>query len=199
MGTLVTSIITRRMKPKELSKKGKELAFLLRHDQEAYDSGLIDEKGWREVKDLVKEHGYTRQELEEIVSSDDKGRYEWNNDKRKLRACQGHSIPVDVELTEGVPPKVLYHGTSSRFLSSIMKTGIQKMSRQYVHLSLDKGTALKVAKRHGGSPIIIQINAEGMVKDGIKFYHSKNGYWLTEFVDYQKYGQITTNPEEGRS
>ena len=76
MDTLVTSIITRRMKPKELSKKGKELAFLLRHDQEAYDSGLIDEKGWREVKDLVKEHSYTRQELEEIVSSDDKGRYE---------------------------------------------------------------------------------------------------------------------------
>lgn len=175
----------------KLDKKSKSLAFLLRHDTKAFEEGVIDEHGWRESRELTKEHGFSRPELEAIVSADTKGRYEWNKPKTKLRAVQGHSIPVDLELEEGIPPTVLYHGTSSRFLGSIMRDGIRKMTRQYVHLSLDVETAKEVGRRHGGMPIVIVIDAKKMVEDGIKFYHSKNGYWLTDYVDYKKYGSYT--------
>lgn len=111
--------------------RGKELAFLLRHDKEY----KFDKHGWREVSDLIKNHHYTMDELNEIVETNDKKRYEFSDDKKKIRARQGHSIAVDVELTETTPPDVLYHGTATRFISSINKHGILKGTRQHVHLS----------------------------------------------------------------
>lgn len=174
------------MTGKERSKKGKELAFLLRHDKD-YE---FDSHGWRETSDLTRNHGYTKAELEEIVSTDDKGRYEWNQDKSKIRARQGHSIEVDVDLEEKEPPEVLYHGTSGRFIDSIIKTGIKKMQRTHVHLSPDKETASKVGTRHGGSLMIIEVKAHKMWEDGCKFYLSRNGVWLTDYVNYQKYGTL---------
>ena len=121
-------------------------------------------------------------ELEEIVETNNKKRYEFSDDKKKIRARQGHSIPVDVELKEATPPDVLYHGTAKNFVGSIWKNGIKKMSRLYVHLSGDEETARKVGKRHG-YPVVIFINTKQMREDGIKFYLSNNNVWLTEFVD----------------
>lgn len=169
-----------------MKNKGKELAYLLRHDT-SYD---FKEGGWREVCDLVKNHGYSSEELENIVLTDDKGRYEFNEDSSLIRARQGHSIKVDVGLVPGNPPDMLYHGTSSRFIESIKQEGIKKMSRLYVHLSLDKETALNVAKRHGGSAVILEIDSKRMAEDGIKFYYSRNGYWLTEYIDW-KYVKVS--------
>lgn len=166
------------MKENDLIKKGKRLAFLLRHDTEY----KFDEHGWREVSDLIKNHGYTMKEIEEIVETNNKKRYEFSDDKKKIRARQGHSIPVDVELKEATPPDVLYHGTAKNFVDSIWKNGIKKMSRLYVHLSGDEETARKVGKRHG-HPVVIFINTKQMREDGIKFYLSNNNVWLTEFVD----------------
>lgn len=163
---------------KDLVKKGKHLAFLLRHDTEYQ----FDEHGWREVSDLIKNHGYTMKELEEIVETNNKQRYEFSNDKRKIRARQGHSIPVDVELKEATPPDVLYHGTATRFLSSILKHGIVKGTRLYVHLSDNVETAEKVGSRHG-KPVVLFLDTKRMVEDGIKFYLSNNNVWLTEYVD----------------
>lgn len=163
---------------KDKINKGKLLAFLLRHDKEY----AFDRNGWRDVDDLVKNHGYTIEELDEIVGTDDKQRYEFNNDKSKIRANQGHSIDVDVELTEAVPPDTLFHGTTLRFLDSISKKGILKMDRKYVHLSDDYDTAVKVGIRHG-QPRVLLIDARRMVTDGHKFYRSRNGVWLTDFVD----------------
>lgn len=163
---------------KDLVKKGKHLAFLLRHDTEYQ----FDEHGWREVSDLIKNHGYTMKELEEIVETNNKQRYEFSNDKRKIRARQGHSIPVDVELKETTPPDVLYHGTATRFLESIMKQGILKGTRLYVHLSDNLETAEKVGSRHG-KPVVLFLDTKQMVEDGIKFYLSNNNVWLTDYVD----------------
>lgn len=162
---------------KEFIRKSKHLAFLLRHDTE-YD---FDKNGWREVRDLVKNHGYTRKELECIVASNDKQRYEFDKSHTKIRACQGHSIVVDVELQEATPPAVLYHGTSTKALESIYKNGIQRGDRLYVHLSKDKATALKVGSRHG-TPFVVEVDCESMVTDGFRFYLSHNGIWLTEEV-----------------
>ena len=176
------------MKNKDLIKKGKYLAFLLRHDTEYQ----FDEHGWREVSDLIKNQGYTMKEIEEIVETNNKQRYEFSNDKKKIRARQGHSIPVDVELKEATPPDVLYHGTAKNFVGSIWENGIKKMSRLYVHLSDDEETARKVGQRHG-YPVVIFINAKQMKEDGIKFYLSNNNVWLTDFVD-KKYLMFVQEP-----
>jgi len=171
---------------KLLVRLGKHLAFLLRHDQEALDQGLIDGNGWRMIDELCERQGYTRELIEEIVKTNEKRRYEYNDDKSKIRARQGHSINVDVELKEEEPPSYLMHGTSEKILETILKEGIKKMSRQYVHLSDDADTAVKVGRRHAhsGKVVVFVISAKAMwYKDGIKFYKSNNGVWLTDYVD----------------
>lgn len=168
---------------KELISKGKHLAFLLRHDNDAFDAGLIDKNGWRNVSELIKEHGYTKKMLDDIVDTNNKKRYEFSDDKQRIRARQGHSIPVDVELHEMTPPDVLYHGTSQKtYWDFIARTGIKPMSRLHVHLSKDRETAETVGKRHGKDVYIITIDAKQMHADGAKFYLSNNGVWLTDFV-----------------
>lgn len=162
----------------DLVKKGKHLSFLLRHDKEYQ----FDKHGYREVKDLVKNHGFTKQELIEIVETNDKQRYEFDLTKSKIRARQGHSVEINVDLQETLPPDVLFHGTATRFLDSIREKGILKMSRNYVQLSENIDTATEVGKRHG-KPVILTVNTKAMREDGIKFYLSNNNVWLTEFVD----------------
>ena len=163
-----------------IKEKGKQLSYLLRHDKEAYDSGLIDCNGWRDVSELIG-LGYTQDELDEIVDTNNKKRFEYNADKTKLRARQGHSIPVDVGLKETIPPDVLYHGTATRFIDSIKEKGLIPGSRLYVHLSADEATAVNVGSRHG-KPYVITVDCKQMVKDGFKFYLSNNGVWLTNNV-----------------
>ena len=161
-----------------LVQRGKKLSYLLRHDK-AY---AFDEHGWREVSDLVANHGFTMEELREIVATNNKQRYEFSEDMTRIRARQGHSIQVDVELAEATPPDMLYHGTAKAFVESIMSQGIQKGKRLYVHLSTTIDMATKVGERHG-KPAVLVINAKRMHEDGIKFFLSRNGVWLTDFVD----------------
>lgn len=165
----------------ELDIKGKYLSYLLRHDKQAFDDNKIDENGWRDINELC-ELGFTRDLIELLVSTNSKKRYEFNKDKTKIRARQGHSIPVDVELKEMTPPDCLYHGTASRFIDSIMREGLKPQTRLYVHLSNDYDTAVKVGQRHG-KPVILKIDTARMANDGIRFYLSNNGVWLTKYVD----------------
>ena len=168
------------VKHEELSKF---LALILRHKPETV--GIqIDEHGWADVNDLIRKinaestYEISHEILDEIVDTDDKQRYSYNSDKTKIRANQGHSIPVDVELKECIPPQILYHGTSAVAYRAIQKEGIKPMSRLYVHLSPDTQTAFKVGSRHG-DPRIIYVDTVGMRRDGYKFYQSANGVWLT--------------------
>lgn len=161
-----------------LIKQGKKLSYLLRHDK----SYSFDEHGWREVSDLVANHGFTMEELREIVATNNKQRYEFSEDMTRIRARQGHSIRVDVELPEATPPDLLYHGTAKAFVESIISQGILKGNRLYVHLSTTIGMATKVGERHG-KPAVLAIDAKRMHEDGIKFFLSRNGVWLTEFID----------------
>lgn len=161
-----------------LIRKGKQLSFLLRHDTEY----RFDEHGYREVQDLVQNHGFTKDEIVELVETNDKQRYEFNDDKSKIRARQGHSVNINVELKETLPPDVLFHGTATRFLPSIKEKGILKMLRNYVQLSENFDIAMEVGKRHG-KPVILAVDTKTMREDGVKFYLSNNNVWLTEFVD----------------
>lgn len=159
----------------------KYIALILRHKPEIVGITL-DEHGWAKVDELLKginrTQPLTMEELEEIVRTDDKQRYSFNEDRTLIRANQGHSIPVDVELEELVPPEVLYHGTGAKYAASIDRQGLIPKSRLYVHLSADRETAVKVGKRHG-SPVVYEVAAGLMHRDGHSFYRSVNGVWLT--------------------
>lgn len=163
----------------------KFLSYVLRHHPEHVQLQL-DENGWADVEELVikSQSGYIvfdRQQLEEIVASNDKKRFIFNEDRSKIRANQGHSIEIDLALIPQQPPELLYHGTAVKNIESIRLTGIQKRSRQHVHLSADKETAFKVGSRHG-KPVVLEIAAGKMYANGSKFYISENGVWLTDNV-----------------
>lgn len=172
----------------------KFLSLILRHKPETVGITL-DENGWADVGELlqkINKGGRTIdfETLEKIVRENDKQRFSFNDDKTKIRANQGHSIQVDVELEKKIPPEFLYHGTIERNSNSIETNGILKGSRLYVHLSADIETAQKVATRRKGSPIIYKISALAMHEDGYIFYQSKNGVWLTEFVPPKYFSRI---------
>jgi len=160
------------------------LCLILRHKPETIGISL-DEHGWANVKDLIKgvnkTHKLDMEMLEEIVATDEKQRYSFNEDKTMIRANQGHSVNVDVELEEAVPPQYLYHGTATKYMDSIWKTGLVSKSRLYVHLSADTETATKVGERHG-KPIVFRVRSKCMYLQGHKFYKSQNGVWLTKNV-----------------
>ncbi|MCI1996891.1 MAG: RNA 2'-phosphotransferase [Clostridium luticellarii] len=167
------------------TRLSKFISLILRHKPQVIGR-QIDANGYMSVKELLdglNDRGYKIDMalLEKIVASDEKQRYSFDNEKVKIRANQGHSIKVDLGLKEIVPPDVLYHGTGKKYLSSILSLGLIRKSRQYVHLSKDYSTAIKVGKRHG-DPVVLIIAARQMSEDRFKFYLSKNGIWLTDSV-----------------
>lgn len=172
-----------------LTNISKFLALILRHKPE--ELGLtLDNQGWCNVDKLVrafqsKFEGFTMETLEEIVNTDNKGRYAFNEDKTLIRAVQGHStkaVNIDFEevdwsdVADGV-----YHGTGEKYLDSIKKDGIIPKSRNYVHLSGDVKTATNVGARHG-KPVILHIKSDMMKSKGINLYRSENGVYLVEKV-----------------
>jgi len=168
----------------DLTKVSKYLSLILRHKPEVIGITL-DKHGWANTKELIeginKQQDFNMKMLEEIVRNDNKQRYSFNEDKTLIRANQGHSINVDVELEEKEPPEFLYHGTGMKYVGSINRIGLLPKTRLYVHLSETYEIAIEVGKRHG-EPKVYQIKAKNMYKDGYKFYLSKNGVWLTKEV-----------------
>lgn len=166
------------------TKTSKFLSLILRHKPEVIEITL-DEHGWARVDEVIAGIAKTRPMsmaiLEEIVATDSKGRYAFNEDKTLIRANQGHSVHVDVELEEKAPPAVLYHGTGEKSVASIEAQGLLPMSRLYVHLSLDVATATKVGQRHG-KPEVFRVDAQAMAAQGHRFYVSRNGVWLAKHV-----------------
>lgn len=170
---------------KRLVKLSKYLARHLRHQPEAI--GLtLEPGGWVAVDALLaaaRRHGVelTRADLDEIVARNDKRRFSFDETAQRIRANQGHSIAVDLQLAPATPPDALYHGTSKATLGPILREGLRKMRRQHVHLSRDIATALQVGSRHG-APVVLLVDAATMARDGAEFYLSDNGVWLTESV-----------------
>ena len=167
-----------------LKETSKFISLILRHKPETIGITL-DEHGWANVDEFIsgiaKTHPIDMAILEQIVAEDEKQRYSFNEDKTLIRANQGHSIPVDVELEEKQPPEILYHGTGEKYISSINEQGLIPKSRLYVHLSGDEETARKVGQRHG-KPVIYKVKSGEMYNDGYKFFRSVNGVWLTKSV-----------------
>ena len=144
-----------------MTNTSKFIARILRHHPESIGIQL-DEHGWARVDELItgiaKTQSFDMAMLEEIVQTDSKKRYSFSDDKTRIRANQGHSIPVDVELEQKMPPDILWHGTGEKYVGSINKIGLVPKSRLYVHLSGDRDTAQAVGSRHG-KPVIYQVDA----------------------------------------
>lgn len=168
-----------------LTKVSKFISLILRHKPE--EIGItLDKHGWAKVSELIKGvsknyPGFSMDILEEIVRTDEKQRYSFNDNHTLIRANQGHSIPVDVELKALVPPEYLYHGSGWKYYNSIVDQGLIAKSRLYVHLSEDIDTAYITGKRHG-DPVVFRIRSGEMYGDGFEFYKSVNNVWLTEKV-----------------
>jgi putative RNA 2'-phosphotransferase len=163
----------------------KFLSLILRHKPETIGIQL-DENGWANVDELISKINANGKELdfeslENIVLTNDKQRFSFNDDLTMIRANQGHSIEVDLALEPALPPEKLYHGTVAKFLEAIKENGLQKMSRQHVHLSHDISTAQKVGSRRG-KPVILTILANEMKEEGFTFFLSENGVWLCDHV-----------------
>lgn len=176
------------MQRKEDIRLGHFLSLVLRHDPSA--AGItVDSGGWANIDALIKGVCATgrkmdRETLERIVRENNKQRYTISEDGHRIRANQGHTIPVDLGLEPVTPPSVLYHGTARSSVDSIRKEGITRQERQYVHLSPDVATARQVGSRHG-VPVVLVIDAAAMDRDGLPFFQAANGVWLCQYVPWK--------------
>lgn len=169
----------------DLTTISKYISFILRHNPRAAGINLT-EHGYANCDELVnaiqkKYPKFDIATLKEIVDTDEKQRYSFNDNKTMIRANYGHSIAIEMEYDILSPPEFLYHGTSQKALKSIMEKGILPMKRQYVHLTESIDIASDVGKRHG-DPIVLKINCSKMAHDGFKFYRSENGVWLSNMI-----------------
>ncbi|MGY3581476.1 putative RNA 2'-phosphotransferase [Bradyrhizobium sp. USDA 4341] len=171
--------------PLDKSKLSRFLSFVLRHNPGSIDLQL-NEEGWVRIDELMRKakavgKGFRRDDLLEVIATNDKQRFTLSPDGQRIRAAQGHSIAVKLGLEPLEPPPRLYHGTASRSLDAIWSDGIRPQRRQQVHLSLNRETAERVGQRHG-KPVVLVIDADAMHREGFKFYQADNGVWLTDHV-----------------
>ena len=168
-----------------LHKRSRLLSRVLRHEPQLI--GLtLDEEGWADILELIDCAAHTgirisEPLIQEIVATNDKQRFSISEDGRRIRANQGHSIPIKLGLEAMDPPEMLYHGTSEGFIDSIRREGLVKGRRHHVHLSTEVGMAINVGQRHG-KPAVLAIDAQTMNSNGHVFYRSTNGVWLTDSV-----------------
>lgn len=173
---------------KHLKGISKFLSFVLRHKPGEINLNL-NEQGWANVSELLAKANqkgipldFTT--LQIIVNTNDKKRFAFNDDQSMIRASQGHSLEINLNLTQQTPPEWLYHGTAEKFLPAIQQQGLLKMSRHHVHLSAHEQTARAVGQRHG-KPVVLTIKALEMHSQQHIFYLSDNGVWLTKQVPVQ--------------
>lgn len=176
------------MDDSRLIKISRYLSKHLRHTPERIGLTVVP-GGWVNVDELLaacKAHSFliNRHELDEVVAKNDKKRFSFDSTGTLIRANQGHSIEVDLQLESAIPPDVLYHGTGQGTVKVILAEGLRKMSRHHVHLSTDILTAKKVGMRHG-YPVVFRVDAALMHQYGYNFYCSKNGVWLVAHVPPQ--------------
>lgn len=173
------------MDEKRLVRTSKFISLVLRHKPEV--AGLtLGQGGWVDVDDLLRgcaANGLpiTRADLEEVVETNNKKRFAFDESGTKIRASQGHSVDVDLELEALEPPDVLYHGTAEKAADIIRREGLKKMQRHHVHMSADVDTAQTVGGRHG-KPLVFKVDAKAMRAAGHVFYRSANGVWLVDSV-----------------
>src|SRR3954470_13923006 len=164
----------------DVVRLSRRLSYVLRHAPGSV--GLtLDPAGWVDVADLLAPLGATRAQLDDVVARNDKQRFALDPTGTRIRASQGHSVPVDLGYATTRPPDVLFHGTVGRFLPAILAEGLRPGNRHAVHLSPDAETARRVGARRG-EPVVLRVDAAGLAADGARFSRSANGVWLVDAV-----------------
>ncbi|MEI5907332.1 RNA 2'-phosphotransferase [Bacillus spongiae] len=170
----------------DLLKLSKELSFALRHSPWEYELEL-DSEGWVNVEQVLNAlrhnlewESLMQDDLRRMIEVSDKERHQIQNGR--IRALYGHSVPQKIMKKAGIPPSVLYHGTARHLVEQIFSNGLQPMTRQYVHLSIDTNTANLVGKRKDSNPIILKVQAKKAIEEGIKFYQGNNKVWLADYI-----------------
>ncbi len=176
-----------------VTKISKYLSYHLRHRPDKLGLQLFD-GGWVEVDKLLqasrkRKFPITLSELRYVVEHNDKQRFAFDDTNTLIRANQGHSVKVDLQLKPTVPPDCLYHGTHSGVVESIKQQGLRKMSRHHVHLSSNWQTAKEVGARRGFA-VVFEVDTKAMHQDQFIFYRSDNGVWLVDFVPREYLKQI---------
>lgn len=175
------------------------MALALRHAPDRF--GLTpDRGGWVPVRDLLTGLGIDRATLAVVVAGNDKQRFTIERGAdgvERIRANQGHSIPVDLGLTPVTPPRWLYHGTSAAVRDAILSTGLRRGNRHHVHLSADVPTARRVGARRGGAVVVFTVDAAAMAANGYPFYRSANGVWLADAVPPAYLGVLASDSDAG--
>lgn len=173
------------MDTKKQKKISRFMSLVLRHQPDA--AGLtLDEGGWVSVSDLLNGlsangRGISMQQLEVVVAENDKQRFQFDEDKVRIRATQGHSVVVELGYEPAVPPEFLYHGTPKQFVASIRREGLKKQRRHHVHLHLDV-TIARAAGERRGDPVILTVASGRMHASGHQFFLTPNNVWLTDAV-----------------
>ncbi len=169
----------------ELVRVSKRMSYVLRHRPDAARLRM-DEHGWVAVDDLLAALRISRQQLDAVVTGNDKQRFSVESGpegRDRIRANQGHTIPVDLDLAPVPPPDRLYHGTTVERLDSIIRDGLHRGQRHHVHLSGDVATAVEVGRRHRNATVaVLVIDSGAMARAGYEFYRSANGVWLIDHV-----------------
>ncbi|MEM7474252.1 MAG: RNA 2'-phosphotransferase [Planctomycetota bacterium] len=173
------------MLEKQIKKTSKFLSLVLRHQPETIGITL-DEAGWTDVEELLgklKEAGRecSLQELQTVVSENDKQRFQFSEDGTRIRATQGHSVEVELGYEEAIPPDILLHGTPEKYVEVILREGLNKQHRHAVHMHCDTSVATSVGQRRG-KPVLLAIDAKAMSEAGYKFFVTPNKVWLTDYV-----------------
>jgi putative RNA 2'-phosphotransferase len=179
------------------TRVSKFLSLVLRHEPEKIRITL-DPSGWVDVETLLAAlaaHRFpvTPDELREVVAGSDKQRFALSEDGLRIRANQGHSVPVELGYEAAEPPDVLYHGTAQKHIESIRKQGLTKQARHHVHMYADTAPAANVGQRHG-KLVMLEVRARQMREAGMLFYRTPNGVWLTDHVP----AEFLVVPEEGK-
>jgi putative RNA 2'-phosphotransferase len=163
----------------KLTNLSKKMSFALRHQPEQFNL-VLDNEGWAELDTFAHKLGTTVEIVQQVVAQDSKQRYTIQNGK--IRAAQGHTIPVSIKFATPEPPAVLWHGTTEAALPSIMEIGLSPMQRQYVHLSASREQAEIVGSRHKGKLVVLSINTAELTTQRIPLMMAENGVWLANFV-----------------
>jgi putative RNA 2'-phosphotransferase len=167
------------------SKLSRFLSYVLRHDPASIGIEL-SKGGWVPIDELMRKakaagKGFRREDLLQVIETNDKKRFTLSQDGQRVRAAQGHSVSVSLGLEPVEPPAVLFHGTATRTLDAIWSGGLRPQTRQQVHLSINRETAETVGQRHGKAVVLV-VDAQAMHREGFKFYRADNGVWLTDHV-----------------
>lgn len=193
---------------RRLVKLSKFLALILRHQPERFGLAL-DEDGWASLPEVMEilrglpnfrwatradvmavVEGGTGDRLTELAGV---GKRRFQVEGNRIRARYGHSIAQPIRYEACTPPPFLYHGTSPDALEAIRREGLRPMERQYVHLSPDRETAIRVGVRHADRPVVVTVHSGEAHVAGVEFYQADEGIYLARHIppDFLDVGRET--------